>query len=700
MGKKHDDSLGDIDYDKFHKRLTRTVFIVHEIMQDKESFKETFNELYDYMKQGFEKPEVRKHPLKFRFTNNDSEHIKIMEIRHFIINMIMWRPFMKFGVVEELNSGHIFDATNPTTDVLYDYINEHIIDGYVERCGSVAVNKAITDLIYRLGGIYYDFALIMGLTMDMRMFIDLREKYPRFRELLETKPAPGMQPKEIEDMIDSRLKEYVDLVIQDKDNYLRPFLVSGVGINKNQLAQLSIMGGLKPDIEGNVNPEPIDSNFIYGGLNSIQNFYIDGQAGCKPVILNKTVMGRSGYFSYKAMTLSSNFKLSQTTTDCHSKRAVKFEVKTKKHLQKIDKRYYVGEDGKLKVVNAKTDKHLIGTTILMRDPTTCCAKDGICHVCYGDLYYTNKDRHFNAGRFAATQIANPIGQGILSSKHMLKTVSDLIEYNEDFNRFFKLDANKIKVNNDSEENFSHWRIRINKDDVIICDEFQDKDIDFNYTAEKFSLYNIKTDESIEFIEKQKREIYLYADFANLMNKSKLVNDQYDIPMDKLSDDEHIGAILITNNELTTPLKNIVHLLDKNDHFGCETIDDMVNKIVDLFIESKMKVDAVHGSMIMAGLVRDTKNILLRPDFTKPENAENYQLLRLSEAIHCCNSLTVSLSFDNISKQLTNPLTYKKYGKSEYDVYYKEDIYKDSLKYKAENKRYSEQDRIDYRKFKK
>ena len=34
MGKKHDDSLGDIDYDKFHKRLTRTVFIVHEIMQD------------------------------------------------------------------------------------------------------------------------------------------------------------------------------------------------------------------------------------------------------------------------------------------------------------------------------------------------------------------------------------------------------------------------------------------------------------------------------------------------------------------------------------------------------------------------------------------------------------------------------------------------------------------------------------------
>ena len=185
-----------------------------------------------------------------------------------------------------------------------------------------------------------------------------------------------------------------------------------------------------------------------------------------------------------------------------------------------------------------------------------------------------------------------------------------------------------------------------------------------------------------------------------MNKSKLVNDQYDIPMDKLSDDEHIGAILITNNELTTPLKNIVHLLDKNDHFGCETIDDMVNKIVDLFIESKMKVDAVHGSMIMAGLVRDTKNILLRPDFTKPENAENYQLLRLSEAIHCCNSLTVSLSFDNISKQLTNPLTYKKYGKSEYDVYYKEDIYKDSLKYKAENKRYSEQDRIDYRKIKK
>ena len=63
---------------------------------------------------------------------------------------------------------------------------------------------------------------------------------------------------------------------------------------------------------------------------------------------------------------------------------------------------------------------------------------------------------------------------------------------------------------------------------------------------------------------------------------------------------------------------------------------------------------------MAVVLRETKNILLRPDFTKPENAENYQLLSLSEVIHCCNSLTFSLSFDNISKQLTNPLTYKKY----------------------------------------
>ena len=90
-----------------------------------------------------------------------------------------------------------------------------------------------------------------------------------------------MQPKEIEDLLSSSKKEFLDIIINDEENHLKPFLVTGAGINTGQLQEFAISGGLKPDVEGNVIPVPINSNYISGGLNSINNFYIDGQAGPK-----------------------------------------------------------------------------------------------------------------------------------------------------------------------------------------------------------------------------------------------------------------------------------------------------------------------------------------------------------------------------------------------------------------------------------
>ena len=447
---------------------------------------------------------------------------------------------------------------------------------------------------------------------------------------------------------------------------------------------MSILGGLKPDIEGNVNPVPIDSNFIYGGLNSITNFYIDGQAGCKPLILNKTVMGKSGYFSYKTMTLSSLYDLSKTVEDCLSKRPIKFEIKTKKHLQKIDRRYYIDDDGDLRVINADKDSHLIGKTILLRDPVTCCASDGICHVCYGDMYYINNDPYFHAGRFAATQINDPIQQKILSSKHMLKTQSDLIgfENSSDFDRFFRVDTNKIIFNENSSENFKNWRIVIESDDLFIIDEATGDNEDFNMYIEKFMLVNKKTNEKIEIREANKRDLYLFSNISSMLKKD---GDQYILGLDKIDESEPIMKINIVNNELTTPLKNIIKLLDRKEHFGCHTIDEMINRICELTIESGLSVDTVHCSMLIKGLIRRKDNILLAPDFSDIDDLENYQILRVTEALIYNPSVTISLSYDNINNQIVNPVTYKKYCKSDYDKFFKEDIRADVDEYYSKKK---------------
>ena len=684
--KKNENDLGPLEYEKFDEYLNTTVFIVKDICFNKQTHKECLDKLYNYMKQGFEIKEVRTHILMFKFNKNDEEPIKTMQIRHFIINLILWYAFVIYGTQDRLDEGKIFDCSDPTLKNLYNFINRKLILPYESLIDSKIINRVLDKIIYKLSRIYYDFALIMGLTMDMRSFNDLREKFPAFDDLLKTKPEAGMQPKEIEEMIDRKMKEYLDIVlVQDTTNNLRPFLISGKGINKDQLSQLSIIGGLKPDIEGNVNPVPIDSNFIYGGLNSITNFYIDGQAGCKPLILNKTVMGKSGYFSYKTMTLSSLYDLSKKVEDCHSKRPIKFDVKSEKHLMKIDKRYYYDKDGDLRIINADKDKHLVGQTILLRDPTTCCATDGICHVCYGDMYYINNDPYFHAGRFAATQINDPIQQQILSSKHMLKTNSNLIEFNnnKEFERFFRVDTNKIIFNENSSENFKNWKMVIESDDLFIIDEATGDNEDFNIYVEKFSLVNKKTNEQIVIEESNKRDLYLFSNIASMLKRD---GEQYILSLEKIDETEPIIKINIVNNELTTPLKNIIKLLDRKEHFGCQTVDDMVNRICELTIESGLSVDTVHCSMLIKGLIRRKDNILLVPDFSDEKEMDNYQILRVTEALIYNPALTISLSYDNINNQIVNPVTYKKYCKSDYDKFFKEDIQSDVEEYYSKKKK--------------
>ena len=66
-----DEKLGEINYKEFCNFLDSQVFLVHDmLLADKENYKMYFKKFYDYMKQGFERPEVRKHPIKFKFTDN------------------------------------------------------------------------------------------------------------------------------------------------------------------------------------------------------------------------------------------------------------------------------------------------------------------------------------------------------------------------------------------------------------------------------------------------------------------------------------------------------------------------------------------------------------------------------------------------------------------------------------------------------
>jgi len=359
---------------------------------------------------------------------------------------------------------------------------------------------------------------------------------------------------------------------------------------------------------------------------------------------------------------------------CNSKRPIHFYVADKETLRKINRRYYYDDIsmGKMKCVNYKTDSFLIGQWIWMRSPVTCTCEDGICAACYGDLSYTNCEEEFNIGAYASAKCNNTLQQNILSTKHLLTTNSEEIVFSKDFYRFFILDASKFKLDPDSSENFDNWVIRILNDDLY---EFNAKEEnDFNSCTERFFLFNKKTKENIEIKELNRNQLmYMYDDVLKLFAKSKEF-DGIEMPLNKIADDDtYFAIIVIENNELTRPLKNIMRLLDRKDHYGCKNIDDLVNTMCALLVECGHPLDMVHAECIIRTIIKDSENVLIPPHFEDVNRLEDYQILTISAALLNNPSLTVSLSFQDLGKQVTNPNTNIKCEKSSYDDLYMENL---------------------------
>lgn len=281
--------LGEIDYDEFCNFLDSQVFLVHDmLLADIENYEMYFKKFYDYMKQGFEKPEVRKHPIHFKFTDNPKEPVKSMEIRHMIVNMIHWRPFIIMDRVEDLGTQHIMDCRNFTQKYRDEWINTYIIDPYRKEFSNDQMNIICEKIVADSVKISNDFNTIMAMGMNIESFIKASIDNPRVDEIFRTKLPEGLQPKEIEKIQSDLQHELIDIFKKTPDMCLFPMLHAGAGIKDKQLSEFCITGGLKPDINGNTLPEPINSNFLMNGLNTVTNYYIDAQAGRKSIILNKS----------------------------------------------------------------------------------------------------------------------------------------------------------------------------------------------------------------------------------------------------------------------------------------------------------------------------------------------------------------------------------------------------------------------------
>lgn len=324
----------------------------------------------------------------------------------------------------------------------------------------------------------------------------------------------------------------------------------------------------------------------------------------------------------------------------------------KKMLKKFNNRYYkLNEDDELHLLNSDLDTHLIGETIYLRSPVTCALGDHVCAKCFGRTAGLNYDIADGVSGFESEEITKELEQNVLSSKHLLTTHSEVLEFNDNFDKYFVLSSGEVYPNieeNDSVDDINQYAIYIPPNTIDKVDTFDDE-TGYNtfIVGGLFYVVNMETGERDEIkLKNEGKEIFITDEALTAMRKGKGY-----IKFKDISDDTQVFEMDILNNELTKPLYEMMALLNRNRKEGePQTIDEVSQKFVELLVVSGIKASSLAGECIINRLVRSDINRYDRPDFTRT-NLEPYSIITISKALEDNKSPGLGLSVQYIKRQL-------------------------------------------------
>lgn len=256
----------------------------------------------------------------------------------------------------------------------------------------------------------------------------------------------------------------------------------------------------------------------------------------------------------------------------------------------------------------------------------------------------------------------------MSTKHLLTTISEKIEFNDIFYKFFALTAGEITplLNNSEIDNLDDWAIWLDPNNIYRTDEL-DNDSSFNtYIKDGFLIYNMVTKEGFE-VKSDSREWYLTEDSIDLMKKGKGF-----IKFKDMEEEMTLFVTSIMNNELTKPLYELMDLLNTSRKDKSMTYNDMAIRFTHLLLEANIKAMALSGELIINRLLRcDPDEDFSRPDFSGERgDVPDYQIYTILKALENNKSVLIGLSSQDIKRQLlSDDLITKKTGASYLDPFF-------------------------------
>ena len=237
--KQHFDLITDVPIihnEKEMRQWLKPLYIIEDYMEDYETYRIFHNKIYNVLRGSFVMKNCRNAEIRFKFTKNSTKEYKL-PFRMFVINTILWYPFVELHGLDVLDERFILDNPEDLPEV-ENFINNSLItvlrDYHIK---SSKMNYAISEVLYNLRKISIDYSLIIGLDFSIPLFINLYNEIPRIKELMECHFDETMQPHEIEQTLSGYQKEYVEIVTGLKDNHLGIALRAKTGIKHKKLCR-------------------------------------------------------------------------------------------------------------------------------------------------------------------------------------------------------------------------------------------------------------------------------------------------------------------------------------------------------------------------------------------------------------------------------------------------------------------------------
>lgn len=635
--------------------------------------------------------------IRFKFYP-ENDKIYELSMTKFLLNMNAWRPLIELNKLQQYYHKQIevLDESFIVGTMMSDRLRVGLESKVFRVLNDYGISfekssQLLKIVIERYQEASIEFAMISKssiMTLESIFLNDYRNS-KKIQELNNLQISQKLQTSEVEDL----LREKTSELISEFGNTKNPiWYVSKAGnhIKPKQVQELFLSYGQIPDVSGNVIPYTMQGNGLSTGYLDPATYYIAATGARLSAIMNKEHMGEAGYLSRNLILASRTMKLSRTMFDCGTKHLLPLTVKDSTFLHRLENKWYCEYLGEpLKLIHYETCKHLIGKKIWVRSLLTCAGGDEVCHVCYG------RDSHLvmnmpGMAIFNTEVYSEPVGQNILSTKHLLFTAATRIAFSPSFDKYFKFNAGDIYLKDREDWNldvpFENLYIRIEEGNVIPINrqDMMEYNTFGNHIESPLFIYNSATKEydKIEIINYES----MFIDAAS-MKSFKYVTDKtqdgrgyWEISLDSLSSEleGRLLSIDIKNNGLTDNLYMIINLLNK-DAGKYDDYSTLAQDFFEVLINAGIRCRHVQAEVILNRLIRDANDIYKRPDFSKFEMPQ-YKILTLNQALLNTKAPTVGLSYQEFKRQILGDALYEdKDGSSYLDPLFSDKISTDRLK---------------------